>query len=147
MLYNDSFESKNMLKQPDVEKDKSVMIAVLDETRNNGGFWDVAAYELGYDMAEIKRLLDTYPNFKEATDAAEDFATRAMATEMYKSGRHRKTYKAQEFWLETKGARLGFSRKKHVEIELSEKDKITADKISKDPVEAAKQYQRLMNGE
>ena len=136
-----------MSEQQNVEDDKTVMMAVLEETRNNGGYWDVAAYELGYDMLEIKRLLDTYPNFKEATDAAEDFATRAMATEMYKSGKHRKTYKAQEFWLETKGARLGFNRKKHVEIELSEKDKITADKISKDPVEAAKQYQRLMNGE
>lgn len=135
-----------MLKQPDLEKDRSVMMAILEETRNNGGFWDIAAYELGYDMAEVQHMLDTYPNFKEAIDAADEFSTRLMATEMFKSGRNKKLYRAQEFWLETRGAHLGFSRKRQLEIELSEKDKITADKVSKDPVEAAKQYQRLMQG-
>ena len=73
-----------MLKQPDLEKDRSVMIAVLDETRNNGGYWDVAAYELGYDMGEVKRLLDTYPNFKEAIDGAEEFRHRKMLSDAYK---------------------------------------------------------------
>jgi len=67
-----------MLKQPDVEKDRSVMMSVLHETRNNGGFWDIAAYELGYDMCEVQRMLNTYPDFKEAIDGAPDFATRSM---------------------------------------------------------------------
>ena len=139
-----------MLVKRNKKKDEATMEHFLINFRECNGFMHLACLQAGVSKTDVNILRDIYPNFDTALNEYEEFRNELAANEMYRlavEGRKaaKGDFKALEFWLQTKGAHLGFVKRKQIELEVTDKRlKISADEISSDPIEASRQYQELI---